>query len=210
MCVNHARPSFDIIRERSLSRSTGRFPASTGYANHYCYPALWDFRVCFSRNSFSRRKQAEGEVFSGSLCSFRMLLLLLLKRRERERETDKDRETRLEGKGGRIRSSLWIYFVLVRSSTRTECCLFLRLPIATCRYIGFARYCVYISIYIYTYIEFLRTRVSVIYSRHARFVSAKCVGWARGPLVGMTVGRERRVLVARGTKLAFGKPGRER
>lgn len=38
--------------------------------NHYCYPALWDFRVCFSRSSFSRRKQAEGEVFSGSLYPF--------------------------------------------------------------------------------------------------------------------------------------------
>lgn len=117
-------------------------------------------------------------------------------------ESETDRGTRLEGKGRRIRSSLWIYFVLVRSSTRPEWnVVAASIPIATRRYIGFARYSVHIYIYIYT-CEFLRTRVSVIYSRHGSICIglAKCVGWVRGELVGMTVPREANTIAARNSR----------
>lgn len=59
----------------------------------------------------------------------------------------------------------------------------------------------YIYIYIYT-CEFLRTRVSVIYSRHGSICIglAKCVGWVRGELVGMTVPREANTIAARNSR----------
>lgn len=114
--------------------------------------------------------------------------------RARERETDK---------GRRIRSSLWIYFVRSRPLERSRCCVHLSLRV------GISPLLDIVCIHIYI---FLRTRVSVIYSRHGSICIglAKCVGWARGESVGMTVPREANTIVARGTKLAFGKPGRER
>ena len=122
--------------------------------------------------------------------------------RARERETDK---------GRRIRSSLWIYFVRSRPLERSRYCVHLSLRVGISALLDIVCIHIYIYIYIYIYI-FLRTRVSVIYSRHGSICIglAKCVGWARGESVGMTVPREANTIVARGTKLAFGKPGRER
>lgn len=88
------------------------------------------------------------------------------------RESETDRETRLEGKGRRIRSSLWIYFVLVRSSTRPEWnVVAASIPIATRRYIGFARYSVHI--YIYTHASFSELAFLLFIRGMAPFVS----GW---------------------------------
>lgn len=120
--------------------------------NHYCYPALWDFRVCFSRSSFSRRKQAEGEVFSGSLYPFQYYYYYYYD--ESERETDK---------GRRIRSSLWIYFVLVHSSEAVAA--------STYRYVSVYRLCSILCVYIYIYFSELAFLLFI--RGMARFVS----GW---------------------------------